>query len=139
MGKIIPFKNTPPHILVVEDDRTSLDMIVEFIEFRISKNVTGVINAWSAINCLNNSKPIDLVLTDINLAFGRTDVMGMDGIELTGIITRNWDIPVIVMTGYKPETQRDQALSAGASAFFGKPFLMNAMEECMLNLISRNH
>jgi CheY-like chemotaxis protein len=65
--------------------------------------------------------------------------MGMDGIELTGIITRNWDIPVIVMTGYKPETQKNDALSAGASAFFGKPFPLLLMEECILNLLSNNH
>ena len=125
MADILPFRKPDPHILIVEDDDTTLDVFVEFVQMRITKRVRGMRNAWSAIDYLNACRPIDLVLTDINLYFGRTDVVGMNGIELTGIIKRNWNIPVIVMTGYKPELQKPVALAAGASLFVAKPLHIN--------------
>ena len=119
---VLPFRKPDPHILIVEDDDTTLEVFVEFVRMRITKRVRGMRNAWSAIDYLNACRPIDLVITDINLYFGRTDVVGMNGIELTRIIQRNWDIPVIVMTGYKPDVQRPVAMAAGASLFLTKPF-----------------
>lgn len=137
MTKITPFKKPDPHILVVEDDRNTLEVFIEFIQMKITPNVSGVVNDWSAIDYLNGSKRIDLVITDISLYFGRTDVVGMNGIELTGIIKRNWDIPVIVMTGYKPEVQGPLAMQAGASLFFAKPFPLKALEEAIYQLLDQ--
>ena len=133
---VLPFRKPDPHILIVEDDDTTLEVFVEFVQMKITKRVRGVRNAWSAIEYLNACRPIDLVLTDISLYFGRTDVVGMNGIELTGIIKRNWDIPVIVMTGYKPELQKPAALAAGASFFLAKPFKFEVLEAAFNQLLS---
>ena len=137
MVDILPFRKPDPHILIVEDDDTTLDVFVEFVQMRITKRVRGMRNAWSAIDYLNACRPIDLVLTDISLTFGRTDVVGMNGIELTGIIKRNWDIPVIVMTGYKPELQKPVALAAGASLFLAKPFNFEVLEAAFNQLLTK--
>jgi CheY-like chemotaxis protein len=137
MADILPFRKPDPHILIVEDDDTTLDVFVEFVQMRITKRVRGMRNAWSAIDYLNACRPIDLVLTDINLYFGRTDVVGMDGIELTGVIKRNWDIPVIVMTGYKPELQKPVALAAGASLFVAKPLPLIKLEAAIYQLLDQ--
>jgi len=93
MADILPFRKPDPHILIVEDDDNTLEVFMELVQMRITKRVRGVRNAWSVIDYLNARRPIDLVLTDISLTFGRTDVIGMNGIELTSIIRRNWKIP----------------------------------------------
>ena len=59
-------------------------------------------SAFIRVPYLNRHRRVDLVLTDITLAPVAPGIRGMNGIDLTGIITRNWGIPVIVMTGYKP-------------------------------------
>lgn len=135
MPKILPFRKPDPHILIVEDDDNTLDVFVDFIRTRITPRVHGVMNAWSAIEYLNTRRPIDLVVTDINLGFGRTDVKGMNGIELTRIIKRNWNIPIIVMTGYKPERLKPVALEAGASLFLAKPFNLGVLNAAINHVL----
>ena len=127
MAKIIPFKKPPPHILIVEDDKNTVDVFVEFIQMKITNRVSGVFNAWSAIEYLNSHKRVDLVVTDVNMGFVDYGVRGMDGIELTGIITRNWHIPVIVMTGYPTEDYIARAKIAGACKFFFKPMKLEEL------------
>ncbi len=118
MPLILPFREREPHILVVEDDDNTLEVFMEFIQMRITPKVGGVYSVWTAIDYLNRHRRVDLVLTDITLAPVAPGICGMNGIDLTVIITRNWGIPVIVMTGYKPEERKPLAIQAGASLFF---------------------
>ena len=50
MADILPFRKPDPHILIVEDDDTTLDVFVEFVQMIITKRVRGMRNAWSAID-----------------------------------------------------------------------------------------
>ena len=146
MAKIIPFEKPHPHILIVEDDKNTLDVFVEFIQMKITNRVSGVFNAWSAIEYLNSHGRVDLVVTDVNMGFVdydvndyealREQVRGMDGIELTGIIRRNWNIPVIVMTGYPTEDYIARAKLAGASKFFFKPVPLKDLETAINKVLN---
>ncbi len=136
VAKIIPFEKSHPHILIVEDDKNTVDVFVEFIQMKITNRVSGVLNAWSAIEYLNSHGRVDLVVTDVNMGFVDYGVRGMDGIELTGIIRRNWNIPVIVMTGYPTEDYIARAKLAGASKFFFKPVPLKDLETAINKVLN---
>jgi DNA-binding response OmpR family regulator len=65
---------------------------------------------------------IDGVITDIKMP-------GMNGIELTKKIYEDFDIPVMVMTGYASDFSTSDAMDAGARDFIIKPF--DAAELCL--------
>ncbi len=110
------------HILIVDDDAAIRDSMHEFIEmagYRSSKAET----AEEALEILKVSN-IHVVITDIMLP-------GIDGLELTDTIRRNFDSDVVVMTGYSGDYSYEEAISKGASDFVFKPV---RFEELLLRL-----
>jgi diguanylate cyclase (GGDEF)-like protein len=67
---------------------------------------------------------VDVVITDIILT-------GMDGLELTDFIKQNYDIDVIVMTGYSEKYSYEDAINKAASDLVFKPI---RYKELMLRL-----
>ena len=67
---------------------------------------------------------MDLVITDIMLP-------GKNGLQLTDLIKQNYDIDIIVMTGYSENYSYEEAINKGASDLVFKPF---RFEELILRL-----
>ena len=78
------------HILIVEDDLAVRDSMAEFVTMS-GFDCQVASSAEEAIDILKNTK-FQVVITDIMMP-------GMDGLELTDIIKKDYDIDVIVMTG----------------------------------------
>lgn len=110
------------HILIVEDDdavRNSLHDCLTKSEY----NALSVPSAEEALEIIN-SGTIQIVITDILLP-------GKDGLQLTSQIKKNYDIDVIVMTGYSENYSYEEAINKGASDLVFKPF---RFEELLLRL-----
>jgi len=110
------------HILIVEDDLAVRDSMAEFV------TMTGfdcqvASSAEEAIYILK-TKEFQVVITDIMMP-------GMDGLELTDIIKKDYDIDVIVMTGYSGQYSYEEAIGKGASDFVFKPL---RFQELLLRL-----
>ena len=73
---------------------------------------------------LLEERQVDVVITDIMLP-------GMDGLELTDIIKKDYNIDVIVLTGYSGDYSYEEAISKGASDLVFKPV---RFEELILRL-----
>jgi len=110
------------HILVVEDDDAIRNSIHEFL----TKSDYKTFSAPSAEEAFEiiKSGAIQIVITDILLP-------GKDGLQLTSQIKRNYDIDVIVMTGYSEDYSYEEAINKGASDLVFKPF---RFEELLLRL-----
>lgn len=111
-----------PKILIVEDDLPIRDTVHEFIQMS-GYDVCVAASAEEALGVLTDT-PVDVVISDIMLP-------GMDGLELTDRIKRNYDVDVIVMTAYSTEYSYAEAVSKGASDFVFKPV---RLEELHLRL-----
>jgi two-component system cell cycle response regulator len=110
------------HILIVEDDIAVRDSMSEFI------TMTGfdchvASSAEEAIDILKSAE-YQVVITDIMMP-------GMDGLELTDIIKKDYDIDVIVMTGFSGQYSYEEAIEKGASDFVFKPI---RFQELLLRL-----
>ena len=110
------------HILIVDDDAAIRDSMHEFVEMSGYKSSTAA-SAEEAIDILETNS-VDVVITDIMLP-------GMDGLDLTDRIKKNYDIDIIVMTGYSGDYSYEEAISKGASDFVFKPV---RFEELLLRL-----
>ena len=93
------------------------ELITEAISDYLIRQGYETLTASSAEEALEvlSKHHIDLVMTDVMMP-------GMNGLELTQIIKKNYDSYVIIFTGYKPNCSYDKAIALGASDFFYKPF-----------------
>jgi len=100
------------HILIVEDDLAVRDSMAEFVTMA-GFDCQVASSAEEAIDILKITE-IQVVITDIMMP-------GMDGLELTDIIKKDYEIDVIVMTGYSGQYSYEEAIGKGASDFVFKP------------------
>jgi diguanylate cyclase (GGDEF)-like protein len=109
-------------ILIVDDDVGITESMQQFIEMA-GYEAFSVNNAEEALEFLKK-KPVQIVITDILLP-------GMNGLELTDLVKRDYDTDVLVMTGYSQEYSYEEAVSKGASDFVFKPI---RYEELLLRI-----
>jgi len=109
-------------ILIVDDDAGIRNTMQEFMKDSGYNSFTAS-SAEDALELLK-SDIVDVVIIDIILT-------GMDGLELTDFIKQNYDIDVIVMTGYSEKYSYEDAINKGASDLVFKPI---RYKELMLRL-----
>lgn len=118
-----PASTTPPHVLVVDDDkavRESLRRSLEFNGFRVSLAEDGA----EALAGIGSMRP-DVVVMDVMMP-------RLDGIETTRALrAAGNDVPVLVLTARDAVGDRVSGLDAGADDYLTKPF---ALEELLARL-----
>lgn len=109
-------------ILIVDDEEGIRKSMQEFVAVSGFKTYTAA-TAEEALE-LMRERSVDVVITDISLP-------GMDGLELTEVITNDYHVDVIVLTGYSGDYSYEEAISKGASDLVFKPV---RFEELILRL-----
>ena len=99
-------------ILIVDDDTAIRDAMCKYLKM-VGYETFGAASAEDTLDLLKQNK-IHVVITDILMS-------GMNGLELTDLIKKDYDIDVIVMTGYSGDFSYEEAISKGASDFVFKP------------------
>jgi CheY-like chemotaxis protein len=102
-------------ILVVEDNKLNMKLVKGLI--KIGKyRLLEAMDAESGIELIREKRP-DLVLMDIQLP-------GMDGLSATKIIKEDpelKDIPIVALTSYAMQGDKEKALAAGCTGYITKP------------------
>ena len=102
-----------PHILIVDDDPTVRDLVVEYL----SDNDLRVSAAASGREMFDrfDREAIDLVLLDLKLP-------GEDGMQLARRLRERATVPIVLLTGRNEEADRVMGLELGADDYVTKPF-----------------
>ncbi|MGB2923827.1 MAG: hybrid sensor histidine kinase/response regulator, partial [Limnothrix sp.] len=114
--------NTEPLVLIVDDSITVRELLsISFTKtgYRVEQARDGQ-EAWDK---LSSGLPCDLVFCDIEMP-------RIDGLELLSRIQKNPDlakIPVAMLTSRGADRHRQMAAQLGASAYFTKPYLEEAL------------
>ena len=109
-------------ILVVEDDRSVQNLMVTTLKAHDYKYLTAM-NGETAILEASSHNP-DIILLDLGLP-------DMDGMEVIKKI-RTWsNVPIIVLSARSEDTDKVEALDAGADDYLTKPF---SVEELLARL-----
>lgn len=111
------FNEKGAQILVVEDDEVSR-LFIEMLLVNFGYQVSVAESGKKAIEIIER-KPIDLVLMDLQMP-------DLDGFETTKMIRRmelvqQKQIPIIAITGYPTENNRDLSIAVGMNDFLSKP------------------
>lgn len=109
-------------ILIVEDDAVVAKIVYEFL----TKSGYYAITTHSAEEAekILKKEEIHIIITDIKLP-------GADGITFTKNVKKQYNLDVIVTTGYSSEYFYEDAINSGASDLIFKPIRLN---ELMLRL-----
>lgn len=105
-----------PHLLLLDDDPIIQEML-RFVFSREGYEVTQLTNGKDVIKTLN-AHPTSLVLLDIMMP-------GMDGFEVLEAIRsqRSFDnLPVVILSSMKGESDLDKGFNLGADDYIYKPF-----------------
>jgi diguanylate cyclase (GGDEF)-like protein len=109
-------------ILIVDDDAAIRESMREFIEMAGYEAHTAA-SAEEALESLK-TQMVQLLITDIMLP-------GMNGLELTDAVKKQYGADIIVMTGYSGDYSYEEAIGKGASDFVFKPV---RFEELLLRI-----
>lgn len=102
-----------PKILVVEDDRAVRSLITTTLETQGYQYDTAASGAQALLEAV--SRQPDVVLLDLGLP-------DMDGVEVIHKIRAWSNMPVIVVSARSEDTDKIDALDAGADDYLTKPF-----------------
>ena len=117
------------HILFVDDD----EQVIELERVRLQRlgyEVTTRQSAQAALDLLaEDADTYDLVLTDYAMP-GRT------GLDLARTIADNeYDLPVVLMSGFSAQVSEEEARRAGVVTFLRKPVGSSELEEVLAALL----
>ena len=122
---------TPPHVLVVDDDRAVRESLRRSLEFN-GYDVSLASDGAEALARSPGSAPDALVI----------DVMmpRLDGIETTRALrTAGNDLPILVLTARDSVGDRVEGLDAGADDYLTKPFALEELLARLRALLRRVH
>lgn len=100
-------------ILVVDDDQDILQLVSIHL-MREGYTVLQAIDAHTALHLLENEH-CDLAIVDVMMP-------GMNGFELTKILTEDLEIPVILLTAKGQLADKEKGFLAGSDDYIVKPF-----------------
>ena len=117
--------------ILICDDAAFMRMMIKDILTKNGYEIAGEAeNGQKAVEKYNETKP-DLVLMDINMPV-------MDGYEaLRGVREISPDVPVIALTAYAFETDRQRMFQAGFNECLAKPLRADELRTRIAALLSR--
>ncbi len=115
-------------ILVADDNEPSRVLIREVLQARY--RIIEACNGIEALNKASETTP-DLLLADIEMP-------GLDGFALLSQLRQNpqfASLPVVALTAYAMQGDRERALAAGFSAYITKPISAPALRQEIQQLV----
>ena len=116
-------------ILVVEDNRDNMILIVDILE-SLDFDVIQAQDGEQGVSLANSERP-DLILMDLSLP-------KMDGWTATRTIKENEDlkqIPIIALTAHAMVGDRERALEAGCDDYMTKPINLPVLAKMLTTFL----
>jgi PAS domain S-box-containing protein len=119
----------PLNIMVAEDDDINF-MFVKCLFVNSKVNLVRAVNGKEAVELCTGPKVFDMIFMDLKMPY-------MSGLEATVIIKEKYpELPIIAITAYGFEEDKQKALNAGCDDFISKPFKRETLLEKMIQFTS---
>jgi len=116
-------------ILVVDDDQTVRENVAQYLKFS-GYNVL-VVETGAAALALIELHPIDLIFLDVALP-------AMDSLAICAAIRKNYEIPIIMLTGQGMLDYAARAFQLGADGYITKPFALRTLSMRIQGVLHTN-
>jgi two-component system, cell cycle response regulator DivK len=117
-------------VLIVDDNRASRDLIRAILK-PVRCNITEAAHGQQALDLMQQERP-DLVLLDI-------DMPGLDGLAVLKKMRQDAslaDLPVVAVTAFAMEGDREKGMAAGFTAYVTKPVRAAILRQQVQQLLS---
>ncbi|WP_301191185.1 hybrid sensor histidine kinase/response regulator transcription factor [Plebeiibacterium sediminum] len=118
-------------LLIVDDNPDILDYIE--INLGAEYNIFKATNGSKGLEMAEEVKP-DIIVSDIMMPV-------MDGLEMCKVLKQNpnlHQVPVILLTAKSLDVQKVEGIESGANMYITKPFDINYLKACIVNLLERD-
>jgi CheY-like chemotaxis protein/two-component sensor histidine kinase len=122
------------HVLLVEDDLDTLDLLSAALKHQRA-TVTAVSSAAAALASIHTSTP-DIVVSDIAMP-GQDGYQLLEKIQAMGL-DDDRQIPVVAITAYAKEEDRQKALSSGFQSYLAKPIELSELVSAVADGVRKN-
>ena len=120
------------NVLVVEDDRDTLDMLTSTLTIAGARPI-GAVSVVEAMRALNG-EPLDALVSDIAMP-------GQDGYTLIAMLKEhlgpNMPDATVALTAFASRADRDRAMAAGFRAHLAKPVNPDVLLQTLEDLLAR--
>jgi PAS domain S-box-containing protein len=127
--KAVKKSNKLPLVLLVEDNELNSKLTTVYL--RDTYSVDSAQNASEAMRMLNE-KSYSAILMDINLGEG---LNGVDIAQTARTMNKYLDTPIIAITGYALNDDKNNLLKCGFSHYLAKPYQKNQLVELINNAL----
>ena len=121
-------------ILVADDDPTILTLVRAVLKSG-PYDVTTCGDAESALVCLEQSQPFDVIISDFMLP----GLSGLEFVTKLRLHERTVHTPILMMSGHTNYAMEERALAAGANLFLHKPFTLSELRIAVKQLSEGAH
>ncbi|MBC9783112.1 response regulator [Heliobacterium chlorum] len=130
----LPAVKAEKPILLVEDNSVNRKLVQLQLK-KLGLTAHAVVNGWEAVEAFHH-QPFSLILMDCQMPV-------MDGYEATQAIRRSearkgGHIPIIAMTAYAMQGDRERCLKAGMDDYLSKPFVIQTLREVLERWLPMN-
>ena len=119
-------------VLVVEDNDLNMMLFTELLEME-GHRVLQATDGARGLAMAREHRP-DLILMDVHLP----EISGLDVTRRLKADAGLRHIPIVVLTGFTTDSDRQQALQAGCSGFLGKPVSLPVFQKTVKQFIGRS-
>jgi DNA-binding response OmpR family regulator len=113
----------PRRRILVADDEPHIGRIIQLKLERAPYEVTLVADGRAAMEHIEGTEPIDLILLDIMMPH----LTGLEVLREVRRLPHRRETPVIILTAKGQDADRELALELGATDFLTKPFSPNKL------------
>jgi len=122
---------TPPQVLLVDDEREFVQTLSERLRIR-DVDAAIAYDGESALHQIKENEP-DVMILDLKMP-------GVDGFEVLKRVKKtNPSIEVIILTGHRGEAERKTCMEMGAFAYLQKPLNINEFSEVLQQAKEKVH
>ena len=121
------FNNIEITVLIAEDNLPNF-LYLKSLFSKYNYQILHALNGAEALKLFNKNKTIDLILMDLKMPV-------MDGLKTTREIRKiDKNIPIIALTAFAMEDDREKAIEAGCNDYISKP----VSNEKLIEIIHKN-
>lgn len=117
--------------ILITDDEPHMRRLIEFSLKRMGHTILQAESGEAALELISR-QTIDLLLID----YGLTGINGLDTIQAARKLAGGQELPVVLLTARGDTGIRDDAESAGVSAFLTKPFSPVELSQLVAKLLA---
>jgi two-component system chemotaxis response regulator CheY len=120
-------------VVVADDSMLTRKIVVKYLE-PLGYSMVEATNGGDVIKLLQTGQSLpDLILMDWNMPI----LDGYQVLQMLGKDSRYRDVPVIMLTSESDDTNRAQALDAGARGYITKPFTSDDLVKAVNDTLNK--